>query len=90
MIFISCLTFSLIFINMQIIYFTNLTIGRKACVYALIWYQIMCSLISNTVDTSDFVGFPPILENHITGYHGIHAFAHRQNQFIFEENFVVH
>ena len=31
--------FSLIFINMQIRWFTNLTTGRKTCVLALIWHK---------------------------------------------------
>ena len=37
--FLSFLKFSLIFINMQIRWFTYLTTGKKTCVKALIWHQ---------------------------------------------------
>ena len=64
MIFTSFLRSSLIFMNMQIRYiyiYIYLTIGRKLCVLASIWYQGVCSRNSSTLDTIDFVDIPPVL-----------------------------
>ena len=38
----------------------------------------------------EFVGLSPILENHINGCHGNHAFSHSPYQNVFEENFHKH
>ena len=36
----------------------------------------------------DLGRYIPILESHIIGCHGNHAFSHSKNNFIFEDNFI--
>ena len=38
----------------------------------------------------EFVGLSPILEDHIRGCHGNHAFSHSPCKISFEENFASH
>ena len=50
----------------------------------LIWYQVIQSMISSSLDMIDFVGtYIPILEKTVMGCHGNHALSHSPNQFIY-------
>ena len=56
----------------------------------LVHFLLYCSGISRTLDRIEFCKPTPILENHIRGCHGNHAFLHSPYQKKFEDNFVSH